>query len=102
MGSAHDDLVSLPALTTSQPHRLGLDLNRIVAAVNSFKTGRDFHYRYVSHSNNCAGIARRALAAGSAAPFLRLGAAKGIGGIHIPPTAGRPYLTPNNMPGYAK
>ena len=85
-----------------QPHRLGLDLNRIIASVNRFKAGDDFQYRYVSHSNNCAAIACRGLVAGGGAAFLRLGAANWVGRLCFPPFFGRLYLTPNTVLRYAR
>jgi hypothetical protein len=98
-GRARDDVVSLRALSPSQPHRRGLALNRIVAWVDSVNVGPDFHYRCVSHSNNCAGIARRALAAGGAGSFLRLASANRTGGILIRHTARRLYFTRRAPPG---
>jgi hypothetical protein len=72
------------------------------AWAHRFRAGTDFHYRYVSASSNCAGIARLVLAAGGAAPFLWLGAFHKIGRLYIPPTFGYAYLTPNHVLDYAR
>jgi hypothetical protein len=101
-GRTPQGIVSLPGLTPLRPRRLGLDLRGMIAWAHRFKAGSDFHYRYVSASSNCAGIARLALAAGGAAPFLWLGAFLKVGPLYRPPTLGYPYLTPNHVLEYAR
>jgi hypothetical protein len=65
--------ITIPGMTGSRVRGLGVDLRKIVAWCNAFARGPEFNYTYISTSQNCSGVAARALAAGGADPFARLG-----------------------------
>ncbi|NYZ11486.1 hypothetical protein HL658_02905 [Azospirillum sp. RWY-5-1] len=68
-GQMADGILPMPAMSLSDRYRWGIDLNRIVTWALNFRTSKDFNYEFVSKSNNCAGVAIRALRAGGGEAF---------------------------------
>lgn len=68
-GQAADRILSMPALSPNNQYRWGIDLNRIVDWALNFRVSKEFNYEMVSKSNNCAGVAIRALRAGGGEAF---------------------------------
>jgi len=92
-GQLPQALIHLPGMAISRPTSLGLQMNRIVDWCLAFKHSEDFNYKYISTSNNCAGVAVRALAAGGADAFAAVGGCSGKSSI---------YFTPNDAEVWAK
>jgi len=84
--------VALPGLSPARADKLGLNLNKVVEWAARFKRGPECNYVYISKSQNCAGVAVRALSAGGADAFGALGGN---------PSKGTIYFTPNDMVVYA-
>jgi hypothetical protein len=91
-GQLPDVLISLQALAPSRTISLGLQLNRIVDWCQDFKISPDFNYKYISSSNNCAGVAVRALSAGGGDAFAAVGGCSKKSSI---------YYTPNDAEDWA-
>jgi hypothetical protein len=92
-GQRYQALIHLPALSPSRMTRLGLDLRAIVDWAIAFKNSPAFNYVYISKTQNCAGVAVEALAAGGAEVF-----ADQVGGV---PKVSI-YFTPNDAERWAK
>ncbi len=86
-GQLPQHLISLPAMAGTRLRSLGLDMNEIVDWCVAFKESDEFNYTYISTSQNCAGVAVRALCAGGADAFAALGGS---------PSKGTIYFTPND------
>lgn len=86
-------IVTVPALNGTRADRLGVDLNRMVAWAARFKNSDEFNYTFVSKSQNCAGVAVRALVAGGGEAFGALG------GNH---SKGTLYMLPNDAQRWAE
>lgn len=84
--------VSVPGLTGARADRLGLSLNRIVAWAARFRQGDEFNYVFASKTNNCSGVAVRAMREGGGDAFAALG------GGPAEPTF---YLAPNDAQRWA-
>lgn len=92
-GQAPQELIHLPGIVGSRPTQLGIQMNRIVDWCHDFKASKDFNYQYISTSNNCAGVACRALAAGGADAFA------GVGGCSRESSI---FFTPNDAETWVK
>lgn len=77
--------VSLPGLDSTRPTALGLNLNRIVSWAIGFKKGPEYDADYLQTTQNCAGVAVRALCAGGADAFGQLGGNKTDGTLYMTP-----------------
>ena len=91
-GQLPDVLISLQAMAPSQTTSLGLQMNRIVDWCQDFKASPDFNYKYISSTNNCSGVAVRALSAGGADAFAAVGGCSSKSSI---------YYTPNDAEDWA-
>jgi hypothetical protein len=92
-GQLPQALIHLPAMVGSRPTSLGIQMNRIVDWCQVFKVSEDFNYQYISTSNNCSGVACRALAAGGADAFADAGGC---------PRKSSIYFTPNDAETWVK
>ena len=92
-GQLPQALIHLPGMVINRPTSLGIQMNRIVDWCLDFRESEDFNYQYISTSNNCAGVAVRALAAGGADAFAAIGGCSGKSSI---------YFTPNDAEVWAK
>lgn len=72
-GQRHEATVSVIGLSSAREDRLGLALNRIVSWAARFRTSEEFSYVFASKTQNCAGVAVRAMQAGGADAFTPLG-----------------------------
>lgn len=68
-GQMADGIMAMPGLSLADRYQWGIDLNRVVTWALKFRTSKDFNYEMVSKSNNCAGVAIRALRAGGGEAF---------------------------------
>ncbi|WP_431285738.1 hypothetical protein ACQW02_13395 [Humitalea sp. 24SJ18S-53] len=84
-GQRPQALIALPALTGMRATSLGLDMNRIVAWCVNFRVSEDFNYTYISTSQNCSGVAVRALCAGGGDAFAAMGGSTSKGTIYFTP-----------------
>jgi len=91
-GQLPDVVISLQAMAPSQTTSLGLQMNRIVDWCQDFKVSPDFNYKYISSTNNCSGVAVRALSAGGADAFAAVGGCSSKSSI---------YYTPNDAEDWA-
>ncbi|WP_431285739.1 hypothetical protein ACQW02_13400 [Humitalea sp. 24SJ18S-53] len=79
--------ITLPALAGMRATSLGINMNKVVDWAIAFKASPEFNYTYISKSNNCSGVAVRAMCAGGADAF---------GAIGGNPSKGTLYMTPND------
>ena len=86
-------LISLKGMGGASQTTLGLDMSKILDWCHEFKKSPDFNYKYISSSNNCAGVAVRALSAGGAEAFAAVGGCSAKSSI---------YITPNDAGVWAK
>lgn len=84
--------VSVPGLTGARADRLGLSLNRIVGWAARFRQGDEFNYIFASKTNNCSGVAVRAMREGGGDAFAALGGS---------PAEPSFYLAPNDAQRWA-
>jgi len=91
-GQLPDVVISLQAMAPNQITSLGLQINRIVDWCKKFFNSPDFNYKYISSTNNCSGVAVRALSAGGADAFAVVGGCSRKSSI---------YFTPNDAEDWA-
>ena len=77
--------ITIPGLTRHRRSGLGVHLPKMVDWCIAFRNGPEFNYVYISTSQNCSGIAVRALCAGGADAFARLGGSTKKGTIYFTP-----------------
>lgn len=92
-GQQPQAIITLPGLARFRRRGLGVHLPRMVDWCIAFRNGPEFNYVYISTSQNCSGIAVRALCAGGADAFARLGGSTRKGTI---------YFTPNDAEVWAE
>jgi hypothetical protein len=92
-GQKYQGRVALQGLCPTRRHEVGLNLNKMVSWAIGFRASPECAWKAITTTQNCAGVAVRAMVAGGADAFGKMWGS---------PSKGNLYITPDDAETYAK